>query len=539
MKQISKYQLFTELQHGPITHVYKALQPELQRIVLVKQLNPDRIGDAELVARFQQEGSILAKINSPNVITIFDFGYEDGVPFLVTEFIEGSTLADLLHQVEHVPWDLGLFILQQIAAGVQAIHQQQIIHQDIKPANIFISNQGEVKLGDLGFSVSLEDHARPVQGTPAYLAPELILNSEMDGRGDLYAVGLVGYELLTGENPFAANDMQMILNRIVTMTPVKIRSVRSDVPIELSELIAKLLARNPDDRFPSARELLQNIEEVRTLLGVKFNSQMLVEFLQAPDSYRIAPIIATEQVIVVPDQKPPKQKRVWLTAGLVVATIIIIFFMKPWSDGFPFLKKPGAASRMSQEQQLQPGNQETDSTTYASAERNGDRPRTEAEPALANRASGNTSKIPALPAMTRDTVIITSDPKAAVFVNDDSLGVTPMHIYLSAMDKPVDVELRTPGFPVIKKTIAAPEQAAQKIHIDLWQEVAYLDLQIIPWGEIWIDGDSIDVSPLNRLIALSHGAHKLMIRHPLFKNVTLPFSIARGETLKKTIELHR
>ncbi|MCU0644821.1 MAG: serine/threonine protein kinase, partial [bacterium] len=166
MKKISKYQIFTELQHGPITHVYKAIQPELQRTVLVKQLNPDRIADEELVERFKQEGLILAKINSANVITIFDFGYENGVPFLVTEFIEGNTLAELLQKIGHFPWDIGLYILQQITAGLQAIHHHNIIHQDIKPSNIFISDQGEVKLGDLGFSVSLDEHAKQVQGTP-------------------------------------------------------------------------------------------------------------------------------------------------------------------------------------------------------------------------------------------------------------------------------------------------------------------------------------------------------------------------------------
>ncbi|HEX9975230.1 MAG TPA: serine/threonine-protein kinase [bacterium] len=543
MKKISKYQIFTELQHGPITHVYKAIQPELQRTVLVKQLNPDRVADEELVERFKQEGSILAKINSANVITIFDFGYENGVPFLVTEFIEGNTLAELLQKVGHFPWDIGLYVLQQIAAGLQAIHQHNIIHQDIKPANIFISDQGEVKLGDLGFSVSLEDQAKLVQGTPAYLAPEVILKSEMDFRGDLYALGLVGYELLTGENPFAAKDMQTILNRIVTLNPLKVQTVRPDVPAEFSNIIATLMARNPDDRLQSARQLLQKLENFRTSRGIKVDSNALGSFLEAPDSYQMTPVIVEEKVIVVPDQKQPRQKRVWLTAGLVVTAIILIFFIKQLSDGFTFFKKQNNSSVVNQEQNATSGNDQID-TTIIMAQRNSDKPtgtgsKPFAKPTDTDHAISDTLKIPTITDMMQDTLIISSDPKAVVFVNNDSLGVTPVQFYFSATNKQFDVEFRTPGFPVIKKAIAATGQAVQKFHINLWQEVAFLDLQIIPWGEIWIDGDSIDVSPLNRLIVLPHGNHRLMVRNPTLKSVTLPFSVAIGETLKKTIELHR
>lgn len=543
MKKISKYQIFTELQHGPITHVYKAIQPELQRMVLVKQLNPDRIADEELVARFKQEGSILAKINSANVITIFDFGYEDGVPFLVTEFIEGNTLAELLQKVGHFPWDIGLYILQQITAGLQAIHHHSIIHQDIKPANIFISDQGEVKLGDLGFSVSLDEHAKQVQGTPAYLAPEVILKSEMDFRGDLYAVGLVGYELLTGENPFAAKDMQTILNRIVTLNPLKVQSVRPEVPAEFSHVIAALMARNPDDRLQSARQLLQKLEDFRASMGIKVDSNALVSFLQKPSDYQIAPIIAKEKVTVIPDQKKPGQKRFWLTAGLVLTAIILIFFVKQLGDGFSFFKKQDNSSHLNQEQNATPGNDLID-TTIIIAQNNSDKPsgtasKPFAKPSNSDHAISNTLKIPVITDMIPDTLYISSDPKAVAFVNNDSLGVTPVQFYFSATIKQFDIEFRTPGFPVIKKAVAATGQAAQKIHINLWQEVAFLDLQIVPWGEIWIDGDSIDVSPLNRLIALPHGNHRLMVRNPTLKSVVVPFSVAIGETLKKTIELHR
>ena len=278
MKKISKYQVFSELQQGPITQVYKAMQPELQRMVLVKRLNPDRIVDEELVERFKQEGLILAKINSPHVITIFDFGFDDNVPFLVTEFIEGNTLAELIQQNGALPWDVGLFVLQQLVQGLDALHHQNIIHQDIKPENIFISNEGEVKLGDLGFSISLDQTDRQIQGTPAYLAPEVIEGSPVDFRSDLYSLGLVGYEMLTGENPFLADDMPTILNRIVNLKPMQVRAVKAEVPEEFSLLIAKLMSRNPGQRFHSAREFSQELENLMVSLGIKVDENCLINF---------------------------------------------------------------------------------------------------------------------------------------------------------------------------------------------------------------------------------------------------------------------
>lgn len=541
MKKISKYQIFTELQHGPITRVYKAVQPELQRMVLVKQLNPDRVTDDELVERFKQEGSILAKINSPNVITIFDFGYENGVPFLVTEFIEGSTLAGLLKQVGMFPWDIGLYILQQIAAGVGAIHLQNLVHQDIKPENIFISDQGEVKLGDLGFSISLAETEKPVQGTPAYLPPEVILTSESDFRSDLYSLGLVCYEIVTGENPFAAEDMQTIFKRIINLNPIKINGVRPDIPADFSEIVSKLMNHNPEERFQSAHDLLQNLEAVRESRRVKVDRDSLVSFLHDPGAYHITPEIDAPKAAPAPVQAPPKQRRIWLTAGFIVTAMIVIFFVKQLNDGFSFFKKTDNFSAESQQQNTAPVDSaehvalEDDATNESS--KNSGMPIS--DHANLSNAANDTMKLPIVAELKQDTIKISSDPKAIVFLNRDSLGITPLQFYASARNEKLQLEFRAPGFPIINKTVAPTEAAAQNFHINLWKEVAYLNVEILPWGEIWIDGDSVDVSPTNRLIVLTPGNHRLMARHPVLKNVNVPIYIAVGETLKKTIELSR
>jgi len=540
MKKISNYQLFTELQRGPITWVYKALQPELERVVLVKQLNPDLVNDQELVDRFKQEGLTLAKIKSPHVITIFDFGFDEGVPFLVTEFIEGNTLADLIGKHGALPWDICLFILQQLAQGLAVIHKQDIIHQDIKPENIFVTDQGEAKLGDLGFSTSLAQANKPIQGTPAYLPPELVLGSTIDFRSDLYSLGVVGYEMLTGENPFAADDMQKVLHRIVNLKPISIHGVKPEVPEQLSNIISKLMSRDPDVRCKSAQEFYQELEDLKISTGIKVDGSSLIRFLQEPEGYQLIQLIPGEP-IARPIQKRKKQKRTIFACGLIAIGILIFLLSRFMNDGLSFL--PNAADTTGTKIEQNFNQLENKNTIPQNLEDKTEPKITDVaegpESAIGKNTQKDTLDIPIATETKEDTIVITSDPRAVVFQHGDSLGFTPLIFFLKTKNEPLEMEFRTPGFPTIKKTVTISDPPAQKIHINLWQEVGFLDISIMPWGEIWIDGDSVDVSPINHPIILTAGNHKITVRHPSLKNVTELFYVAVGETLRKDIYLQR
>ncbi len=542
MRAISKYQVFSELHSGPITRVYKAIQSELQRVVLVKQLNPDRITDTELVERFKQEGLILAKINSPHVITIFDFGYDEDVPFLVTEFIEGITLAGLIEDNGTLPWDIGLFVLQQLAQGLSAIHQKNIIHQDIKPQNIFISNDGEVKLGDLGFSVSLDQIDPQIQGTPAYLAPEVVAGLSVDFRSDLYSLGLVGYEMMTGENPYAANDISTVLNRIINLTPMDVRAVRSEVPEKFSSLIARLIARNPEQRFQNAREFSQELENLKISMGINIDVTCLVNFLKNPDNYQPAPTISST-FFAAKIQVTKKKILPAVAFGVIVMMILIILLGKLMNDGFSFLPDKKDRSTATLDQNFAPTDTLNKVATISS-EDNKDltaqyKERVTDRFIIDNEGDKDTFNVSNLAEQKLDTISLVSDPRAWIFRNGDSLGITPLALVLFSTKEPVELELRAPGFPVIKKAVTVTDPIAHNIHINLWREVGYLEIDIVPWGAIWIDGDSIDVSPLGRPIILAPGNHRLVVRHPSLKNITEPFYVAVGETTKKTIQLRR
>jgi len=543
MRKISKYQLFTELQHGPITRVYKAIQPELQRVVLVKQLNPDLTSDDELVERFKQEGLILAKIKSPHVITIFDFGFDEGIPFLVTEFIEGNTLAGLIQQHGALPWDIGLFILQQLAQGLMAIHNQQIIHQDIKPENIFLSNDGEVKLGDLGFSMPLDQADQQIQGTPAYLAPEIIEGFSVDFRSDIYALGVVSYEVMTGENPFAADDIQTVLNRIANLKPINVQAIRSEVPQQLAAIISKLMHHKPDERFQSVKEFLQQLDNFKISSRIKVDSNSLINFLQEPEAYQPSQI-TTKVNSEPPVTKSRKRKPTIMTVGFIAIGLLVLVLIKQFDDGLSFFRK-GNDIPITNSTQNSDQIKNMENVPINNSEQG-----TKKEPTLnttedqsklpiGNDLPKDTLAIPAAVATKKDSVLITSDPKSIIFQNGKSLGITPVTFISELATDQLEIEFRTPGFPPIKKTVTILDQDVQKIHINLWKEVGYLDIDVVPWGAIWIDGDSIDISPINRKIILAPGKHELMVKHPALKNATELFYVAVGETVRKSIHLQR
>ena len=544
MKKIGKFQIFSVIQRGPITHVYKAVQPELQRVVLLKQLNPEIAADEELVHRFKQEGLVLAKIKSPHVITIFDFGEENGIPYLVTEFIEGETLADILARNKTIPWDVALYVLQQLTQALVAIHEHNLIHQDIKPENIFISDLGDVKLGDLGFSTSLKESENQIQGTPSYLPPELVSGAAVDFRSDLYSLGLVGYEMLVGENPFFAEEMQTVLNRIVNLRPASSSAANSEIPFPVSEIIEKLIDKNPDNRFQAASELHKRFEQFNQNLETPVNKQIFLDYLADEKNHRPTAIIQAAS------ENPPESVRnkwyrtaVPLALGFVLVIVLFLMGQSKFKSNIFF----GAADSVQKNEESkfvenkfdspQPENKTDTLSTQIKIENteiSDSKVGVETAPKIED-----TSETIISPEMKTREILISSDPHAFVFLGDDSLGITPLKISIQPDEKTRDLELRNPAFPVIRKQIPNYAQSAQKIHIDLWQEVGYLQISVVPWGEIWIDGDSIDVSPIpvNRPIVLAPGIHELMVRHPQLAEAREQLYIAVSETLKKNIYL--
>ncbi|MBD3290004.1 protein kinase, partial [candidate division KSB1 bacterium] len=329
MKKIDKYQIFAEIHKGPVTTLYKAFHPQLERTVLIKQLNAERLGDEEIQDRFQQEGLITAKINHPNVIGIYDYSNRDGSPFIVMEFIEGVSLSDVIRDHSPLPVDISVAIMYSMCQGIQALHRKSYLHRDIKPANTLISGEGHVKIGDFGFAGSRSAAGDQILGTPDYMAPEYILSQQISEQSDIFSLGVVFYELLTGENPFRAGSTEACFKKIVNFQPPSIDKIRPELPGELVRLCEAMMQKEAAKRPAS----VENVLSILATYAGKIRNDAISLFLSQPERYEAsALVVESEQVEPARQFKTRRsysRRLVFISVAVIVLLILIFKIVIP------------------------------------------------------------------------------------------------------------------------------------------------------------------------------------------------------------------
>jgi serine/threonine-protein kinase len=268
---VGRYRIDELLGSGGMGAVYRAEHLHMRKTFAVKVLHPEMTHRAEVVARFEREAIAAARIEHPHVTSATDFGrLDDGSFYLVLEYIQGTSLRELLQKQQRLPATRALHIARQIAEALGAAHQLGIVHRDLKPDNVMlIAKDGEadfVKVLDFGLAkVQLEDQKQKLTqmgsifGTPEYMAPEQAQGAEVDARGDLYTLGIVVYEMLAGNNPFAAEDMMAVLMSQLTLDPPPLPD---DIEPRVSELVMGLLRKLPAQRPQSAAELIAQLDGI-------------------------------------------------------------------------------------------------------------------------------------------------------------------------------------------------------------------------------------------------------------------------------------
>ncbi len=304
VETVGRYEITGELGRGAMGVVYKAKDPTIGRTVALKTMRLDVHGldAAEMVRRFQNEARAAGVLSHPNIVTIYDAGEQDGIFYIAMEFIEGTTLHELLAEQRVLAADDVIQYSRQICRGLDYAQSHGIVHRDIKPANIMITANGTVKIMDFGIAKSggSMTSTGQVLGTPNYMSPEQVKGRPLDGRSDLFSFGVILYEMLTGEKPFVGQNVTTIIYKIVNENPIAPRDLDVTVHPGLSAIVVRALAKSPDERYQSGADLVHDLENYKVTGAPMHATSVLPAATLAAGAATSSSFTSHEKTVVLP-----------------------------------------------------------------------------------------------------------------------------------------------------------------------------------------------------------------------------------------------
>ncbi len=356
-----RYEIVGELGRGAMGVVYKAVDPVIGRTVAVKTIRLSEEGTGlsrpELLTRFQTEARAAGLLTHPNIVVVFDAGEEDGLYYITMELVEGKSLQALLDDGHAFPLPRTLRIMDQTCSALQFAHERNVIHRDIKPANLMLTADDTVKVTDFGTAKILQfgtvQQTAHVMGTPSYMSPEQVKGRAVDGRSDIFSLGVMLYEMVTGEKPFPGQNITTVIYKIVNEEAVPPRQINPSIHAGISAVVMRALEKDPDQRYQSCREMLEDLRNYRSIApggnnpqstmvmggaspaatlisansggrGIAGEDQSVAATVRSLNARASAPgqtPIVRRTGAIVPAPQPPKKKSV---VGTVLATLLLL-----------------------------------------------------------------------------------------------------------------------------------------------------------------------------------------------------------------------
>jgi serine/threonine protein kinase len=369
-KTIGRYDIVELVGRGGMGVLYRARDPQLERDVALKMMHVDFTLDTTARERFQREARAIARLQHRNVVTIHELGEVEGAPYIVMEFLGGQDLEALLKSGDYLRMSLPqkLDIAIQLCEGLAYAHEQGIVHRDIKPGNVRVLEDGSVKILDFGiakFAMSSVTQSATVLGTPSYMAPEQIMSQPVDGRADLFAAGVLLYELLSGKKPFPGDSPTSVVYQIMHAEPAPLRESLPDLPDALQQIITRALQKNPNERYSRASEMASDLQTVKMMFDLPLHgsgtgplstSSTAVTTVVNPPLYantmrsrtdpsgsnvlnapmRTSAVAATADAAPRARDEDKRSGLLWIGAGagvVLVAVAIMVFALQGSNDG--------------------------------------------------------------------------------------------------------------------------------------------------------------------------------------------------------------
>lgn len=338
-KTFGDFRILRLLGRGGMGQVYLAEQLSLKRQVALKIMRPDLAANAVALKRFQLEAEAVARVTHANIVQVYAVGQTDGLHYMALEYVDGRNLREYLAKKGPPELLQALSILRQVAAGLQRASELGIVHRDIKPENILLTRKGEVKVADFGLSRCFGVEQQPLNltqsgvsmGTPLYMSPEQVQGKEVDPRTDIYALGITAYHLLAGQPPFTGTNAFEVALQHVNNEPAPLQQVRPDLPAQLCVIIHKMMAKQPEQRYQTARELLKDLTTLREGLSGKTGLvTQHISFSQEQPSLAPASSVKLPSGSPALRALPPASKRRWWLVAAVSVTLAAALALGAW-----------------------------------------------------------------------------------------------------------------------------------------------------------------------------------------------------------------
>ncbi len=326
-QEIGAYRIVSQLGRGGMATVYKAYHASLDRYVAIKVLRSDLQSNPEFLARFKREAKIIAKLDHPHIIPVYDIEEVEGALYLVMRFVEGLTLREALNRFKKpLSTPAMMHIMRPVTDALAYAHQKDILHRDVKPSNIMLGSDDNVYLMDFGLALSGSEGASvaskgPVMGTPFYLSPEQAKGESLDQRTDLYSLGIVLYELLTAKLPFTGETYDAVVyHQLFTLPPLPSK-INPLITPALEQVVLKALAKEKKDRFPTANAMLQALEDA-TQSQTKNSKQTVAAQPGQPAGNDLAEQLTMAEIGV------KAVRRTWSGSGYILAVALVLLVVE-------------------------------------------------------------------------------------------------------------------------------------------------------------------------------------------------------------------
>lgn len=462
MKKKNKYAILELIYEGMVARCYKARDPILNRLVLLKILNPNLTSDTQWIKRFEREAVIQAKLKHPNIVTIYELGKGDDF-YIASEYIHGMTLKEMIEKKGPLELKLLSSIIKQIVSALRYAHKKGVIHRDLKPGNILITEKNEVKLADFGLAFALDSDSITqegfVLGTPAYMSPEQARGKKVDYRSDIFSLGVTLYEALSGINPFKGNTYADSISKVLNSNPEPLTNIAPNIPVQVSDIVSKMLVKDRKKRLSKIDELEAIFEPFAGAVGLK-----------------------------------KRHKKFSLIYALLSIPILILCISIYNSLMSTHKKEEIIKSK--------------ENTVFS-------RPAAVDTINLARTTSPLTKK-KSLPVYMKQkeeyvNVRLIVLQWAYVYIDGDYIGTTPLREEIKLKKGKHQIILKHPYFPTFTEDVVITDSCL--LTYDLGKKCAFLDIQVNPWGIVYIDGECVDTTPIARPIPVTLGEHLIMVKH--------------------------